>query len=116
MATRQGWVDHLEDILRPAIEDWASDKTREEACAELGAAGIAAGPCLRDEELVDDPHVVAHHMLVGDRPTPGRRSARCSLPGNPVRIHTAPGTADTRVPWVGEDTDDVSRAELGLRR
>jgi crotonobetainyl-CoA:carnitine CoA-transferase CaiB-like acyl-CoA transferase len=36
------------------------------------------------------------------------------LPGNPVRIHTAPGTQDTRVPWVGEDTDQVLAAELGL--
>ena len=36
------------------------------------------------------------------------------LPGNPVRIHTAPGTADTRVPWVGEDTDRVLAAELDL--
>ena len=44
LATRQGWLDHMEDILRPAIEGWASDKTREEACAALSAAGIAAGP------------------------------------------------------------------------
>ena len=35
-------------------------------------------------------------------------------PGNPVRIHTAPGTPDTRVPWVGENTDDVLVKELGL--
>jgi crotonobetainyl-CoA:carnitine CoA-transferase CaiB-like acyl-CoA transferase len=31
-----------------------------------------------------------------------------------VRILTAPGTPDTRVPWVGEDTDDVLAKELGL--
>jgi crotonobetainyl-CoA:carnitine CoA-transferase CaiB-like acyl-CoA transferase len=35
-------------------------------------------------------------------------------PGNPVRILTAPGTADTRVPWVGEDTNDILGRELGL--
>jgi formyl-CoA transferase len=113
LSTRQGWVDHLEDTIRPAIEQWASDKTREQACAELGAAGIAAGPCLRDEELVGDPHVHAHGMLVGiDRPQGGGQPVL--TPGNPVRILTAPGTPDTRVPWVGEDTDDILAKELGL--
>jgi len=113
LATRQGWVDHLEDVIRPAIEQWAAHKTREQACAELGAAGIAAGPCLRDEELPGDAHVVAHHMLVGiERPRGG--GGPVLTPGNPVRIHTAPGTPDTRVPWVGENTDDILVKELGL--
>src|SRR5207248_7021308 len=28
LATREGWAAHLEDMLRPAIEEWASSKTR----------------------------------------------------------------------------------------
>jgi crotonobetainyl-CoA:carnitine CoA-transferase CaiB-like acyl-CoA transferase len=111
LATRQGWLDHMEDILRPAIEGWASDRTRDDACAALSAAGIAAGPCLRDEELPTDPHVVAHRMLVGIA-RPDGAEPPVLLPGNPVRIHTAPGTEDTRVPWVGEDTDRVLASEL----
>ena len=52
-------------------------------------------------------------MLVGiDRPQGGGGPAL--TPGNPVRILTAPGTPDTRVPWVGEDTDDILGKELGL--
>jgi crotonobetainyl-CoA:carnitine CoA-transferase CaiB-like acyl-CoA transferase len=113
LATRRGWVDHLEDVIRPAIESWAATKTRAQACAELGAAGIAAGPCLRDEELPDDPHVVAHEMLVG-MPRPQGAGDPVLVPGNPVRIHTAPGTSDARVPWVGESTDDILQQELGL--
>ena len=35
-ATREGWVEHLEDVLRPAIETWAAQHTRTEACAALG--------------------------------------------------------------------------------
>jgi crotonobetainyl-CoA:carnitine CoA-transferase CaiB-like acyl-CoA transferase len=31
-----------------------------------------------------------------------------------VRIHTASTTPDTRVPWLGEDTDTILHAELGL--
>jgi len=113
LAERQGWMDHLEDVLRPAIEEWASDKTRDEACEALGAAGIAAGPCLVDSELVTDPHVVAHHMLVGIARPDGSEPA-VLVPGNPIRIHTAPGTEDTRVPWVGEQTDEILQNELGL--
>jgi crotonobetainyl-CoA:carnitine CoA-transferase CaiB-like acyl-CoA transferase len=52
-------------------------------------------------------------MLVGiNRPQGG--GSPVLTPGNPVRILTAPGTADTRVPWVGEDTDDLLGKELGL--
>jgi crotonobetainyl-CoA:carnitine CoA-transferase CaiB-like acyl-CoA transferase len=113
LATRQGWMDHLDTVLRPAIEHWASDKTREQACADLAAAGIAAGPCLRDEELMRDPHIAQHRMLVGiARPDGGEPPVL--LPGNPIRLHTASTTADTRVPWVGEDTDAILQAELGL--
>jgi crotonobetainyl-CoA:carnitine CoA-transferase CaiB-like acyl-CoA transferase len=52
-------------------------------------------------------------MLVGmERPRGG--GGPVLTPGNPVRIHTAPGTSDTRVPWAGEDTDDILTKELGL--
>jgi crotonobetainyl-CoA:carnitine CoA-transferase CaiB-like acyl-CoA transferase len=52
-------------------------------------------------------------MLVGmERPQGGGRPVL--TPGNPVRILTAHGTPDTRVPWVGEDTDDILGKELGL--
>jgi crotonobetainyl-CoA:carnitine CoA-transferase CaiB-like acyl-CoA transferase len=101
-------------VLRPAIEWWAGDKTREEACEALAAAGIAAGPCLLDEELVTDPHVLAHHMLSGIGRVDGAEPP-VLVPGNPIRIHTAPGTEDTRPPWVGEQTDEILQRELGLR-
>jgi formyl-CoA transferase len=113
LATRQGWMDHLETEIRPAVERWASDKTRDQACIELATAGIAAGPCLLDEELIRDPHVAEHQMLVGIT-RPDGAEPPVLLPGNPVRIHTAATTADTRVPWIGEDTDAVLRDELGL--
>jgi len=113
LATRQGWMDHLESVLRPAIERWASDKTREEASATLASAGIAAGPCLRDDELTSDPHIVEHRMLVGIA-RPDGAEPPVLLPGNPVRIHTASTTPDTRVPWLGEDTDAILQSELGL--
>ncbi len=31
-----------------------------------------------------------------------------------MRIHTASDDPDTRVPWLGEDTDAILQSELGL--
>src|ERR1700691_330476 len=62
-ATRHGWIEHIESDIRPAVEFWAADKSRADACEWLSREGIAAGPCLRAEELAGDPHLVARNML-----------------------------------------------------
>jgi crotonobetainyl-CoA:carnitine CoA-transferase CaiB-like acyl-CoA transferase len=113
-ATRQGWVDHLEDLLRPAIEDWASGMTKIEACRAMGAAGLPAGPCLADEEVVADPHVAARGMLVEIPRTDGVAQPVLT-PGNPVRLSAVPAQpAGRRPPWLGEHTAEVLSAELGM--
>jgi len=110
-ATRQGWIDHL-DVLRDGIETWAADRTSLEASRELGAAGVAAGPCLRDEQVVADPHVASRHMLVEVPRTDGVEQP-VLVPGNPVKISGVAEGPETRVPWLGEHTDEVLSAELG---
>jgi crotonobetainyl-CoA:carnitine CoA-transferase CaiB-like acyl-CoA transferase len=112
-ATRQGWVDHLESDLRPAVEAWASDRTKVQACDELAAAGIAAGPCLSDEDVVHDPHVAERDMLVECPRTDGVTQP-VLVPGNPVKLSGVAQGPETRVPWLGEHTDGVLAAELGL--
>jgi formyl-CoA transferase len=112
-ATRQGWIDHLEDVLRPAIEGWAADKTRRQACEAMSAAGIAAGPCTTDDEVVADPHVAARSMLVEMPRTDGVEQP-VLVPGNPVKLSGVAEGPETRVPWLGEHTDEVLAAELGL--
>jgi crotonobetainyl-CoA:carnitine CoA-transferase CaiB-like acyl-CoA transferase len=113
LASRQGWLDHMDDVLAPAIEGWAADMTKLEACHLLAGAGIAAGPCLRDDEVAHDPHLAARGMLVSieradqpDRPV--------LVPASPVRMSAVPDAPDTAVPWLGQHTDDVLAAELGL--
>jgi crotonobetainyl-CoA:carnitine CoA-transferase CaiB-like acyl-CoA transferase len=113
LATRQGWVAHLDDVLRPAIEGWAATRTRAEACALLAEAGLAAGPSLRDDEVVDDPHVRARAMAVAV-PRPDGTGPPVLVPGNPVRLSKVAMGPERRVPWLGEHTDDVLRRELGL--
>ena len=110
---RQGWVDHLEDVLRPAVEGWAAGKSRIEACAAMSEVGIAAGPCFTDDEVVADPHVAARSMLV-EMPRTDGVDQPVLVPGNPVRLSGVAQGPETRVPWLGEHTDEVLGAELGL--
>ena len=113
LATRQGWVDHLESDIRPAIEGWASTLTKIEACVALSSAGLAAGPCLTDDELVVDPHVALRNMLI-ELPRPDGVEQPVLIPGNPVKLSDMAEGPETRVPWLGEHTGEVLGEELGL--
>jgi len=113
LATRQGWIDHMESVLRPGIEGWASTRTRMQVCEELGAAGVAAAPCLRAGEVVTDPHIAARDMLVEMERTDGV-SQPVVIPGNPVRMSDMAIGPEARPPWFGEHTDEVLGGELGL--
>jgi crotonobetainyl-CoA:carnitine CoA-transferase CaiB-like acyl-CoA transferase len=112
-ATRQGWLDHLETVLRPAIEAWAGTRTRLEASDALASAGIPAGPCFTDAEMVADPHLAARDMLV-EMPRVDGVEQPVLTPGNPVRMSKVARGPETRVPWLGEHTDEVLSGELGL--
>jgi crotonobetainyl-CoA:carnitine CoA-transferase CaiB-like acyl-CoA transferase len=112
-ATRQGWIDHLESDIRPAIETWASSMTTREASEAMGTAGVAAGPCYSDDQIVHDPHVAARHMLV-EMPRTDGVDQPILVPGNPIKMSGMADGPDTRIPWLGEHTDEVLRTELGL--
>jgi formyl-CoA transferase len=113
LATRAQWVEHLEDIIRPAIERWASTRSKVEICDILGRTGIAAGPCFTDEEVVHDPHVKARNMLVEIPRTDGVEQPVLT-PGNPVRMSGYTDSTEPRLPWLGEHTDAVLSSELGI--
>ncbi len=111
-ATREGWRVHLESVIRPAIEGWAATMTKLDAARELNEAGIAAGPVNTAPDVIDDPHVAARDMLVSVPRTDGEPPYL--MPGNPVKLSKVSEGPETRVPWVGEHTDAVLRAELHL--
>jgi len=111
-ATRRGWGEQLESVVRPAIEAWASNKTKLEVCAELCSQGIAAGPCNTAEDIIDDPHVRDHNMIL-EIPRPDA-DAPLLVVGNPIKLSGMTETAPTRWPTLGEHTDEILSEELGL--
>ena len=111
--TRRGWAEQLESEVRPAVEAWADGLTRVQACDALGAAGIPAGPCFTPGEVIADDHVARRNMLVEMKRVDGVEEP-VLVPGNPVKLSAVAEGPETRVPWVGEHTDEVLRNELGL--
>ena len=112
LSTRAGWREHMDDILRPGVKEWAADKTNIDACRALADAGVAAGPCLTAQQVIDDPHVAARNMLMEiPRPEGGDPVL---TPGNPIKMSRVSEGPDVRMPWLGEHTNEVLSAELGL--
>lgn len=113
LSTRQGWGRHIDDVIRPGIEGWASTMTKLEACQALSGAGVAAGPCYDAADVVADPHVADHNMLIEIPRTDGVDEPVLTV-GNPIKMSKVAEGPDIRPPWIGEHTDAVLRAELGL--
>ena len=111
--TPQGWLDHLESDVRPAIESWASTRTKRQACDALNAAGLVAGPVATDVDVVADPHLAGRHMLV-EHPRSDDVDQPVLIPGLPIKFAEVAEGPEVRVPWLGEHTDDVLTRELGL--
>jgi len=111
-ATRDGWREHMDDVVRPAVEQWASGRGKLEAATALAKQGLAAGPCNTTEDLLADPHVASHDMLLRiprpDSPEP------MLVVGNPIKMSATPERAPRRWPTLGEHTERVLRDELGL--
>jgi formyl-CoA transferase len=111
-ATREGWAEHTDAVVRPAVEAWARGKTRLAACDALCAEGIVAGPSHTAADLASDPHVAARDMLLEvPRPDGGRELL---VVGNPVKLSRVAEGPVARFPSLGAHTDAVLRETLGL--
>ena len=84
-ATRAGWGPALESEIRPAVDAWASTRTKLEAARELTEAGVVAGPSNHAADVIADPHVSARHMLV-EMPRTDGVAEPVLVPGNPVKL------------------------------
>jgi crotonobetainyl-CoA:carnitine CoA-transferase CaiB-like acyl-CoA transferase len=112
LATPAGWRKHIE-VIRAGVNAWAAPLTNVEACSALAAAGVAAGPCLSAQQVIDDPHVAARSMLV-EVPRFDGVEGPVIVPSNPIKMSAVAHGPESRVPWLGEHTDLVLREELGI--
>jgi len=113
LRTAQGWYDYLEAVIRPGVEAWAAAFTKKEACHQLAAHGVAAGPVHRAADLAADPHVADRGMLLELERSDGVERP-ILVPGNPVKLTKMADGPHTRPPWIGEQTEEVLRSELNL--
>jgi formyl-CoA transferase len=111
-ATREGWREQMDTLVRPAVEQWAANRTKLEAATALAQQGIAAGPCFSTEDLIRDPHVKSHRMLL-EVPRPDSDDPLLVV-GNPIKLSGTPEHTPERWPTLGQHTEDILRDELGL--
>jgi CoA:oxalate CoA-transferase len=89
-----------ESILRPAIEEWASDRTSLEITMYLSSAGVPSGPVQDVAQLFDDPQVAVREMLIDvDDPVIGR----LTVAGNPIKLGGSPHVPRRTAPQLGAD-------------
>jgi crotonobetainyl-CoA:carnitine CoA-transferase CaiB-like acyl-CoA transferase len=112
-ATRQGWRDHFESIIRPAVEAWGADKTNYEAARMFAENGIAAAPCSSAPDVAADPHVALRNMLVEIKRTDGVDHP-VLVAGNPIKMSRVAQGPERDVPYMGEHTASVLGSQLGL--
>lgn len=110
-AERTGWTTHLEDVVRPALEHWSHSRTRHQAAEAMASAGVVTGPVLTSTEMIDDAHLLRRDMVIEMERSDG---PPVLAPGNPIKLSKVARGPETRVPWLGEHTDAVLAAELGL--
>ena len=96
--------------LDAEIERWTRQMDVRELTAALQAAGIAAGPVLRPDELLDDPQLQARGAVVTtDHPIAGTRRQL----GLPWRMDSL-GVEYRRAPLLGEHTHEILTKLLGV--
>ena len=98
------------DELDAEISAWSRRHTKFEAMHILCEAGVAASAIYDTMDVFGDPHLQARGFIEQvDHPVNGP----VTLMKSPIRM-LASEVPLTRAPLLGEDTDDVLTAELGL--
>jgi benzylsuccinate CoA-transferase BbsF subunit len=98
-----------QDSLNELIGTWTSAFTHYEVACRLQKAGVAAGPVLNIEELIDDPHIRKRRLFIEyDHPEAGKTLAYRSPWISALTEGLPPA------PCLGEHNEYVFKQLLGL--
>lgn len=98
-------------VINEAMSRWCSERTRDQAIAQLESARIPCGPCYDLDEVLADPQVNSRELLE-EIEYPGSRKP-VPIASTPVRLSETLADRPRRAPTLGEHTDEVLR-ELGF--
>ncbi|MDP6549562.1 MAG: formyl-CoA transferase [Dehalococcoidia bacterium] len=91
------------------VEEWTSQRTKQEVMQILGDAGVPCGAVLDTEDLIGDPHLREREMIVEvDHP-----SRRFLTVGSPIKLSDSPQEI-TSPPLLGEHTEELLAEIMGL--
>ncbi len=99
-----------EEELDQIITAWTSQRDRWEITELLQDAGVAAFPTMTNQDLAEDPHLIARGFMVElEHPVVGRRR-HAGVPW-----HMWPSQCKVRkpAPLLGADTEDILQSLLG---
>jgi crotonobetainyl-CoA:carnitine CoA-transferase CaiB-like acyl-CoA transferase len=94
------------------VEAWTGGRGKTEAARLLSEVGVAAAPCHRAEDVVNDPHVAARRMLV-EVPRPDGVDQPVLIGGNPLKMSKVAEGPEGWYPALGEHTEEVLKELLG---
>lgn len=110
-ATALGRVQHVEELDR-LIEAWTMHHTAEDVQTRLQAVGVPAGIVATGQDIVErDPQLQLRKFF---QEVPYAEGGTVIVEGSPLLLSATPGGPQRGAPLLGEHTEFVCRALLGL--
>lgn len=98
--------------LKDIIEEWTTTKTVAELEEIIVSRGIPFGPIWNIPTAAESDLIAGRNMLWEvDQPGIGEK---IRIPGCPVKLHGNPDEVQKAAPLLGEDNEEILKAELGL--